>query len=442
MEIAYTDALKGLGGNVCPRRSVTAPNRLETHNWDLIAAMPHCWDARALEVLREKLRQMTGRRQIFFAPSGRSAIAQVLSALPHKEVVMPALTCPVVRRASEVAEKSIIYVDIERDLLNSTSANFASAAKPGRVLIPTHLFGIPTDIEQICRLAKDRGCVTIEDAAAAFPARLGGRMLGTFGDVGILSFESSKRVPAFRGAAIIVNDERAVDVTSLARRRVVPTTDAMPVRDLLFSAVYNIATIPWLYGRITLPRKLRFYMRKSSADTAGTPVEAASDEFYNREFHSYQAALVTRVLERMGDIHKHVKRLTSIYQDAFRDTPIETFVPPGCDTAGLLKFPIAFPRGGRSEILRVALRNGLMLDTNCERPLPNEAELASFPNSLWAAQNLVLLPLYKALSLAAASRLASQVIQVEQVISRRQPVRVACGHTGAVETASQRAGTN
>jgi dTDP-4-amino-4,6-dideoxygalactose transaminase len=422
MEAAYTDALKGLSGEVSPRRSVTAPNRLETHTWDLIAALAGSRDSGALEVLREQLRELTGRRHIFFAPSGRCAIAQVLSALPQKEVVIPAFTCPVVKKAAEVAGKRIIYVDIQRGALNATSAQFAREAKPGRILIPTHLFGIPTDIEQICDLARERGCVTIEDAAAAFPGWLGGRMLGTFADIGIISFENSKRVPSFRGAAIIVNNENAVDVASFSRHRVVPTTEALPIREIIFNAIYNIATIPRLYGRITLPRKLRFYMNKSSAETVATPVETVSDKFYSRDFHSYQAALVSRILARMESIREHILQLTWIYQDIFRDTPIKTFVPPGCDIAGLLKFPIAFPEGERSEIIRAALKRGIVLDTNCERPLPDDAELASFPNSVWAAQNLVLLPLYRSLSLDAASHLAFQVIQLELTLSRRQPV--------------------
>lgn len=390
---------------------------------------------------------MSGRRHVFFAPSGRCAIAQVLSVLPQKEVVMPAWTCSVVKGAAEVAGKRIIYVDIERNALNATSVQYARAAKPGRILLPTHLLGIPTDIVQVCDLARDRGCITIEDAAAAFPARLGGRLLGTFGDVGIISFEKSKRVPSFRGAAIIVNNENAIDVKRLARHRVVPTTGAMPVRELLFCVAYNVATNPWLYGRITLPRRLRLYMTKSSPEGAATPagrvptpLEAASDKFYSRDFHPYQAALVTRILTRIGSIREHIKQLMSIYQDAFRDTSILTFVPPGCDTAGLLRFPIAFPGKERSEILRVALRRGIFFDVNYELLLPDAADQGSFPNSLWAAQNLVLLPLYRSLPLDASRRLASRVIEMEREICSRRLASVIPGSVGGVGPGRQRAG--
>ena len=63
------------------------------------------------------------------APSGRAAIAQILSVLPHQDVVMPAYTCPVVKTAAEVAGKRIIYVDCSAGSLNATSAEFEAEAQ-------------------------------------------------------------------------------------------------------------------------------------------------------------------------------------------------------------------------------------------------------------------------------------------------------------------------
>jgi dTDP-4-amino-4,6-dideoxygalactose transaminase len=422
VEVAYIDALRGLSGDVCPHRSVIAPNRLETGSWDYLAALFESVKADPLEGLRGQLRKMTGRRHIFFAPSGRSAIAQVLSLLPGKEVVLPALTCPVVKSAVELADKSASYVDIDRNVLNATSLNFAPAMKPGRILIPTHLFGIATDIDRIQELANNTGCITVEDAAASFPAYLHGRMLGTYGDIGIISFENSKRIPSFRGAAIIVNNENVIDVRKLAEHRLVATTQGLPIRELLSSTIYNAGTTPWIYGRITLPRKLRFYMRQSWAEPRAKRNDATPDQFYSREFHPYQAALVSRVLRRGDVIRRHMAKLAAIYQDTFRNTTIETFVSSSCDTSGLLKFPIAFPHGERREILRLALRKGLVLDTNCERPLPAASELVSFPNARWAAENLLLLPMYRELSDKAAVQIASEVIEVQQLISKQVPL--------------------
>jgi len=422
MEVGYKEAL-GVPV-VFPRQTATALNRLETQNWDLIAALAHLDDNRAVENLRDQLRKMSGRTHIFFAPSARCAIARILTALPETEVVVPAWTCSAVKRAVEVAGKRIVCVDIDKRSLNATSAQFLRAIRPGRVLIPTHLFGIPTDIVRICDVAREYGCPTIEDAAGAYPAQLEDRLLGTFGDVGIISFERSKRVPAFRGAAIIVNNEAAVDISKLQEQNDGAVTT--PVRELLFGFAHNLGSIPWLYGRFTVPQMLKKYGTESDAQ-GRTTLPTKDDPFFTRELHSYQAALVSRVLGRICSIREHIARLVEAYEQAFRGTQIRTFVVPGCDKAGLLRFPIVIEGRKRSEILRAALQRGLFLETNYERTLANDHETEMYPNSAWAARNVLLLPLYARLPVEAAIKIASEMVGIERATRTTtevlQPIR-------------------
>jgi dTDP-4-amino-4,6-dideoxygalactose transaminase len=417
MEIAYSEALRQVEGNPSPRRTINPPNRLETRNRELLAALRHAGNPNALESLREALRNITGRQHVYFAPSCRCAIAQILTMLPQKEVVIPAFTCPVVKTAVQVAGKRIIYVDIDKHGLNATSAQYAEHARPGRVLLPTHLFGFPTDIEKICEVARANDCVTIEDAAAAFHARRNGRVLGTFADFGIFSFERSKRLPAFRGAAIIVNNDRLVIPERLGSHRTVATKLAMPLRELVVHLVYNLATNPWFYGRFTLPRILRRYAGMSIDSISDSQKDGTDTPFYTRDFHPYQAELVLRSLQRLDGIRAAVARLVSIYRDVFKDTPIHTFGTTGTDEAALLRYPIAVPGADRAGILRMALKRGIYLETNYERPLVEESEYSRFPNSSWAANNLLLLPLYKALPFRAAEHIARQVLEIGEAMS-------------------------
>jgi dTDP-4-amino-4,6-dideoxygalactose transaminase len=336
----------------------------------------------------------------------------VLSVLPQQEVVIPAFTCPVVKTAVKLAGKRIVYVDVARYSINSTCAEFEREMKPGRVLIPTHLFGIPTDIERICELARARGCVTIEDAAAAFGATKNGHVLGTVADVGIFSFERSKRVPAFRGAAIAINNERLIERSTLSARSPTAGTCQPPIRELAFAFLYNLATIPSLYGRITLPRLLQRYA------TMALPVEdeavdtVTTSPFYTRNFHPLQARIVLRVLGRLNRIREHIERLVETYESTFRDTAIQQFTMDDCDRGGMLRFPIAFSGKLRADVLRCALGRGIYLETNYERPLPERCTWDRFPNALWAAENLVLLPLYTSLSISAGKRLAASILGI------------------------------
>lgn len=414
MEIAYSKALRGIEGRMCPWKSVTPPNRLETTNRELLLGLYKSRGGEPREALREALRRITGRRHVFLAPSGRAAIAQILSVLPHHEVVMPAYTCPVVKTAAEVAGKRILYVDCSPGSLNATSAEFEAEARPGRVLLPTHVFGLPTDIDNICALAKERECVTIEDAAASFPSRPDGRLLGTGADFGVFSFERSKRLPAFRGAAIVVNNERIVDPEVFESHPVVPTKDGLPVKELLFSLIYNFATQPSVYGRFTVHRILRGHRSTLALGKADTPAAAPNTPFYNRAFHAYQADLVLRALDRWDAIGQHIANLVAVYKRTFASTSVRTFIPGACDEKALLRFPITLSGIERGEILRRALRCGLYLETNYESPLPPKSEQAKYPNACWAAENVVLLPLYRRLSLEAAETIGRRVVGISQ----------------------------
>jgi dTDP-4-amino-4,6-dideoxygalactose transaminase len=52
------------------------------------------------------------------------------------------------------------------------------------------------------------------------------------------------------------------------------------------------------------------------------------------------------------------------------------------------------------------------LEVNYDRPLPEENELSKFPNAVWAAHNLVLLPLYARLSPGDAKRIAQEITRI------------------------------
>ena len=412
MEIAYAEALRSIRGNPCPR-TVVPRNILEARNWDILAGLAWVCHRDPLAALRDALRNMTGQQHILFTPSGQCAIAQVLSALPQREVVMPACTCGVVRTAAEVAGKRVIYVDLAKNSVNAASAEYAEAAKPGRILLATHLWGVPTDIEAICELAKDRNCVVIEDAVPAFGGRRNGRLLGTFADFGIFSFQRSKRFPAFGGGAIVVNNDQAVDPVRLGASRLVRSERIMPLRELVQGLVYNVATTPWIYGTFVIPLLLRRHCDTSAPETANEQAAATSTPNYTREFHPYQAELVLRMLKRMDKVREQIARLAATYLDAFRNTPVSTYLPQECDNAGLMRFPIAIPGKDRGEILRLALKRGVYLAANYGL-LPEKSEHARFPNAVWATRNLVLLPLYRALSTHSAGLLAQRIIEIEK----------------------------
>jgi len=413
------------------KEAIVAFNALETRNRDLLAALSWVVHPDPLAALRRALQEWFQQENVFFAPSGECAIAQILALLPQPEVVMPAWICHEVKTAARVAGKRIVYVDLAPGQINATAEEYSRVARPGQILLIAHLFGAPTDVSRICELAKSRDCVTIEDAVPAIGGREGGRLLGTFADFGVFSFEKSKRIPAFRGGFIVANNGQLIEPGELARFRLTPSSTVLPILPLATALAQNLATHPPVYRAVTskfLPLRprvveaLRSLKRRQAAGVAvgsagtadaeqtATHAPAPRTPFYTRELHPYQAELALRMIRRIDQIGQKIARLAGIYMEKFRNSPIATLLPPGCDVSGLMRFPVAFPGKQRAEILKRAWDQGIYLKVMWAEGVG----LEGLPNSLWVAQNLVLLPLYTALGERSAQCLADAIVEIDR----------------------------
>ena len=90
--------------------------------------------------------------------------------------------------------------DVERKITENTKA-----------LMPVHMMGQPCDIGRIMEIAKKHNLKVIEDAAQAHLAEYKGKKLGTIGDVGCFSFQSSKTLACGEGGAVIGDNEELMD---------------------------------------------------------------------------------------------------------------------------------------------------------------------------------------------------------------------------------------
>jgi len=68
-----------------------------------------------------------------------------------------------------------------------------------KAVLPMHSFGNPCDMDEIGDFAQQRGLIVLEDAAQACGASVKGKPVGTWGSIGIFSFQSSKILPSIEG---------------------------------------------------------------------------------------------------------------------------------------------------------------------------------------------------------------------------------------------------
>jgi dTDP-4-amino-4,6-dideoxygalactose transaminase len=103
-----------------------------------------------------------------------------------------------------------VFVDSEKDTWNISPAlledavkdRIAKGKKP-KAIIPVHLYGMPAKMGEIMEVAQRYGIAVIEDAAEALGSSINGKKCGTFGDIGILSFNGNKIITTSGGGALV-----------------------------------------------------------------------------------------------------------------------------------------------------------------------------------------------------------------------------------------------
>ena len=110
-----------------------------------------------------------------------------------------------------------VFVDSEPDTWNMDPVLLEHAieerirvtGRNPKAIVPVYLYGMPAKIEEIMRVADKYGIPVIEDAAEGLGSRYDGRVCGTFGRYGVLSFNGNKMITTSGGGALICPDEEA-----------------------------------------------------------------------------------------------------------------------------------------------------------------------------------------------------------------------------------------
>jgi len=90
------------------------------------------------------------------------------------------------------------------------SLNLPSDGKLPKAIIVVDLYGMPAKLSEICEIANKYSIPVIEDAAEGLGSSLHERKCGTFGDIGIYSFNGNKIITTSGGGALVSGDENYV----------------------------------------------------------------------------------------------------------------------------------------------------------------------------------------------------------------------------------------
>ena len=157
------------------------------------------------------IKKKTKSKYCQLVTSGTAAIKIALKAVGVKrgdEVITQAFNfIATVEAIYEIGAKPII-ANID-DTLNMCPIDLKKKiSKKTKAIIPVHMLGVPCNMTEIMKISKKYSIPVVEDNCESFGGFYKNKMLGTIGDVGILSFDIGKSITTCEGGAIITNNKK------------------------------------------------------------------------------------------------------------------------------------------------------------------------------------------------------------------------------------------
>lgn len=189
------------------------------------------------------LAEYTGAKHAVVTVNGTAALHVALKLAgvqPGDEVITQPLTFIATANAISYCGAIPCFVDVDRDTLGlspSALRDFLETQteqdattgrrinketrRPITACVPMHTFGHPCRIDKIVAICAEYGIPVIEDAAESLGSTFKGKHTGTFGQMGVFSFNGNKTITCGGGGAIVANDEalakRAKHITTTAK---------------------------------------------------------------------------------------------------------------------------------------------------------------------------------------------------------------------------------
>lgn len=179
------------------------------------------------DLFSNELKKVTKAKYVLCLVSGTSALhlaINILGIKKNEEVLLPSLTFVATGNAILYNKSIPHFIEIDSNLLidlkklekyltrNTFFKNGKCINKKTlrviKAVMPMHIFGHICDMPKLRRIAKKFRLQIIEDAAEALGSYYNGKHAGTFGQVGVLSFNGNKIITTGMGGAILTNSKK------------------------------------------------------------------------------------------------------------------------------------------------------------------------------------------------------------------------------------------
>lgn len=166
------------------------------------------------DAFEKKLAQVVGRSHVLTVNSGSSANLVALAGLtshlmkgralkPGDEIITCATGFPTTVNPALLYGLTPVFLDVHIPTYNIDVARLEEAVGPRtRAIMIAHTLGNPFDVDAVMTVAKKHNLRVVEDCCDALGATWRGRPVGTFGDVGTLSFYPAHHITMGEGGAV------------------------------------------------------------------------------------------------------------------------------------------------------------------------------------------------------------------------------------------------
>ncbi len=180
-----------------------------------------------VDKFEQMVAEFTGAKYAIATVNGTAAlhIALKLAGVDeNSEVITQPLTFIATCNAISYCNAVPVFVDVDKDTMGMSPQSLKSflmsetiqkeggcynktTGKKITAAVPMHTFGHPCRIDEIAEICDEHNIVLIEDAAESLGSYYKNQHTGTFGEIGVLSFNGNKTITTGGGGMLITNDE-------------------------------------------------------------------------------------------------------------------------------------------------------------------------------------------------------------------------------------------
>jgi len=139
---------------------------------------------------------------------GMHMAARALGIGEGDEVLVPELTWVATASAPYYLGAKPVFVDVDKD---TWTIDLESAEKyvtdNTKAIMPVHLYGHPSNMDQVMKFATKFNLKVLEDAAPAIGAKCNNNLVATYGDASVFSFQGAKMMVTGEGGIVLTNDD-------------------------------------------------------------------------------------------------------------------------------------------------------------------------------------------------------------------------------------------